>query len=283
MLFLHNGRDIFFIVSIFTFYLDEMATTEQSTSSASGGIDIPFVGRTIDRINGNKLPSNREVLQLYFHHVNFIRKDTNESAKFAIRRAQEYWKSVDIPTQQYYRCKLKFKKLYEELRNMRKCYPRGNDIDRKRASEFESVLDDLFDIAVQNAELLITENKRTFLQNQRMKERVGVFNDVENSVAPVEEECQTTNKRGRKRAFEIEPPVGGIFWNSLETPQCVVLIFFHFVLKNSMTLQSPMLPVVRPNFQIMTTNTFRDQLRRKKRGRQYRISLIHKFVCHWMP
>jgi hypothetical protein len=151
-------------------------TMASSTSSAtSSGVSpkrgIWMVGGTVDSIKGSKLPSSRQVLARFFRLHKTESRQITESAKIITLEVMSFWEKARIPMKKDCHISKKVKDLYGKWQSLRKnC---NNPLQSQRQKEdFDSGLDDLFDIAHRDALTLITiPEDREFLIAQREKRR----------------------------------------------------------------------------------------------------------------
>lgn len=139
---------------------------------------IDLVGDVSHQITGAKLPSNRQMLQIFFYNKRIERMDKKDSARLSVDAALIFWQQARIPTRQPNKCVEKLLKLYEEHRNIQKSAKGAKP--HSKADEFISKLDDLFDIASANAmEIIKIEEDKQFLTMQREKGRRGCMAGVD--------------------------------------------------------------------------------------------------------
>ncbi|XP_036322143.1 uncharacterized protein LOC118736152 [Rhagoletis pomonella] len=142
---------------------------------------IDLVGRTSHQITGAKLPSNKQLLQVFFYNMRFVDLNAKDSAKLAINAAKIFWQQAKIPTREDHKCADKLIKLYENWKSIQKTAPNKRSNAQKRiAEEYVNNLEDLFDIATADAldTMKIWEGKQ-FLEMQRQKGRPGCMTGVD--------------------------------------------------------------------------------------------------------
>lgn len=126
--------------------------------------NIFLIGKTISLFNNKKLPTNKEVLQLLYHHTRNLNKSVDDSCSLVINKVIEIWSTAEIPTQANSRCIQKLKNLYREYRNVQKHLDRKNKTEEQNLS---NKLEQLFDIAHGNVFEMIDEVTKQFLIDQR--------------------------------------------------------------------------------------------------------------------
>ena len=137
--------------------------------------NIALVGSTNHQILGSKLPSKKQVLQVLFYNLRFVKLNLRDSARLVLDEVFLFWRKARIPTQIESRCIEKVEKLYKEWRNLQKTSSKSVAQLQKEA-KFVEDLDDLFDVAHGNAlEMIKIEEDRKFLLLQKRKGRPGVM------------------------------------------------------------------------------------------------------------
>lgn len=159
---------------------------------------IFLIGHMSHQITGSKLPSNCQVLRSLFYNIRQVKLMTREAARLTAQEVVLFWEKAKIPTRHFKDCVAKIEKLYEEWRNLQKSASRSNSkAQNKKIDTFKSTLDDLFDIAHQDALKNITEEDKQFLLLQRKKGRPGCMGGVDMKFVKVEE------RREKRRAAEM--------------------------------------------------------------------------------
>ncbi|CAH0556961.1 unnamed protein product [Brassicogethes aeneus] len=139
---------------------------------------INLIGVVKHQITGAKLPSNREVLQVFFYNMRFVRLTSKESAKLAVSAASMFWHQARLPIREAHKCGEKLMKMYDTWNRVRKDSSKG--IPHTKRAEFMEKLDDLFDIAHASAlKMIHFEEDRQFLLKQRQKGRPGCMAGVD--------------------------------------------------------------------------------------------------------
>lgn len=142
---------------------------------------IDLIGKTSHNITGAKLPSNKQVLQVLFYNMRFVRLSAKESANLAIAATKLFWQQARIPVRDDHKCAEKLLKLYENWKAIQKTVPhKRSDAQNKVAEAYVENLDDLFDIATTNAlEIIKIEEDKQFLEMQRQASRPGCMAGVD--------------------------------------------------------------------------------------------------------
>lgn len=158
--------------------MDPDPSTSSSTPATSGATSrqrdkIFLIGYMSHQITGSKLPSNGQVLRCLFYNKRQVKLETRDAARLTIQEVL-FWEKSKIPTKQLKNCIAKLEKLQEEWRKLqRNATRRLSKAQSKKVEAFKSSLDDLFDIAHQDALKNTNEEDRQFLLLQRQKGRAG--------------------------------------------------------------------------------------------------------------
>lgn len=134
---------------------------------------IIIIGFEQFQMLGTKLPTSKEVLQVFFYNLRTLKMKLRESSTLAVREAILFWNKAGIPTRQEPHCIEKLEKIYNEWRGVCKNLHRQNEHQKKVEEEFLKNINQLFDIAHSNAMNMISKDGQTFLINQRSENRVG--------------------------------------------------------------------------------------------------------------
>lgn len=143
--------------------------------------EIEFVGYPFHQIMGAKLPSNRQVLKVFFYNIRHVHLNQRESARLTIRAVLVYWEQARIPTPIEKTCIERLLKLYETWKNIRKhAASARTGLKKQLEQEFVDTLDDLFDLAHADAmNLMRIEEDKKFLILQRQKGRPGCMSGID--------------------------------------------------------------------------------------------------------
>lgn len=140
---------------------------------------IDFIGHEYSQLLGSKLPSNKQVLCVFFHNHNTVKLSIRESASLTIRELSVFWAKARIPVRKEQHCITKLEMLHWNWTNLRKNKNKPQQIFRDRENVFIDQLGDLFDIAHSNAlSMMKNEVDKAFLLSQREKGRVGCLAGV---------------------------------------------------------------------------------------------------------
>lgn len=160
---------------------------------------IYLVGHQEAQISGSKLPSNRQVLSVFFWNHQSREFTIREASRITINEVFVFWAKAKIPTRAEPRCIDKLEDLVSKLHKLKKT-TRKTDTHKRNEEQFMDTLDDLFDIAHADA-LSMTKNDedKAFLIAQREKGRRGSMIGVDVLDAAKEERKQARVEEEIKR------------------------------------------------------------------------------------
>lgn len=139
------------------------------------------------QITGTKLPSNGQVLRSFFYNMRQVGKSLRDAAALTTQELLVFWEKARIPTKQPQHCISKLEKLHDEWRKLHKNANRPGVTQKKKEDAFKSNLDDLFDVAHQDALASMCEEDKQFLLLQREKGRPGCMGGVDMKLMKREE------------------------------------------------------------------------------------------------
>lgn len=165
---------------------------------------IKLVGNVCHQILGAKLPSIRQVLQVFFYNMRYVKLAARESAALAIDAALIFWNQARIPTRDHPRCIDSLLKIYNEWKKHQKrnVYKMSDEIKLKYDS-FVGNLDNLFDIAHADAMIMIRNDEdKAFLDKQRQTGRPGSMLGVDQNLAEREERSRLRREEAELRKLK---------------------------------------------------------------------------------
>lgn len=161
--------------------------------------DIFLVGRITYQIVGAKLPSNRDVLSVFFYNHKIVKLTVMESANLAIKEVTTFWEKAQVLTSRIDNCVNKLLKLHKNWKSLRKTSNRTTSKEIEKRATFVQMLDNLFDIAASNAiNHFKGYTRKQILSTQSQKERVGEPLAVEEPLPgsePLAEHSNSNNLR----------------------------------------------------------------------------------------
>ena len=135
---------------------------------------IFLIGSEETQIHGSKLPSNGQMLSVFFYNMRTVNLVVRESAALAVRECCIFWEKARIPIRAIQHCIDKLIKLYNEWRSLQKNSTKVGESYRLKEYDFKNKLNLLFDIAHSDAlKLIKIDVDRQFLLNQRLPGRPG--------------------------------------------------------------------------------------------------------------
>lgn len=166
--------------------------------------ELFLVGNMEHQIIGAKLPSNRQVLQVYEHNKRIFGLDKNESARLVIQEVMVYWSKARIPISAQWFCIKKLGSLHSQWESIIKSKHRRNQGQSDAEDSFRQRLDNLFDIAAKDAlEQMKDDVDKAFLIAQRKPGREGCLLGFDKKGQEKEESKQQridAEERRRKKA-----------------------------------------------------------------------------------
>ncbi|XP_018787754.1 PREDICTED: uncharacterized protein LOC108968290 [Bactrocera latifrons] len=170
---------------------------------------IYLLGHYSNEIVGSKLPSVKQVLNVFFFNLRVCKLTVRGSASLAVREAMIYWEKARIPTQELKNCIPKLEGLYQQFRQLQKHAGRLSEVHKKKETDFLEKLEDLFDIEHANALSIITvEEDKQFLINQRLRGRPGFMYGIDYQLiakeARVSERKMQEMKRKKRSDHEMQ-------------------------------------------------------------------------------
>lgn len=142
---------------------------------------IFLVGKCKSDLNGAKLPSMKQVLQLFFYKTRVEKISVKDSVNCTLDATLDFWLKANIPTMTKINCVKKFHKLYKEWQDLSKNRYGQYEKYRKDEKEFcEKIENYIFDIAATDAlETMKIQEDKNFLLQQREKGRPGSMGGID--------------------------------------------------------------------------------------------------------
>lgn len=161
--------------------------------------DIYLIGELQHQIVDDKLPSNRQVLSVFFFNTRLLGHTKEESVRLVVKEVEVFWEKAKIPTSKSDYCGKKVMKLYEEYRSLQKTVkqPHKSKNFLEAEKKFTDNLENLFDISSMNAIKNLDVEVKEFLLLQRQKGRPGTFPGIN-------EQNQEKEERRLKRIEDEE-------------------------------------------------------------------------------
>lgn len=181
--------------------LDSTASSVTTRKADEQKRQIALIGQVSHQIVGAKLPSNRQVLQVFFYNLRFVNLSAKESARLTLDAVLIFWQQARIPTRDEHKCAAKIIKMYETWRNLNKKPVHNLTAGLKQQYDvFMDTLDDLFDIARADA-LTTMKNKEDceFLEKQRQKGRPGSMLGIDMKLVAKENRAELRKQKQEKQ------------------------------------------------------------------------------------
>jgi len=183
-----------------------MAASEKRTTRKD--TNIWLIGQISDRLSARKLPSKKEVMSLFFHYKETENQTVREASCSSANDILEVWVKARIPTRLKKHVVDKIKCLIREyalLKKNKENKAKRSDAVMNRELEWQSNLDDLFDIAHATAlEDIKIEEDRAFLLAQHEPGRRGKTSDVDKSLVKRESAAYATEQNFKRRLDKEE-------------------------------------------------------------------------------
>lgn len=107
---------------------------------------------------------------MFFYNLRLANLSVKESAMLVAQEVAVFYSKARIPIPKMYNCSMKVERLYNEWRDVQKSSSRRNPTQIQREAAFTEKLDDLFDMAHQNAlEMIADEDTREFSDISKAK------------------------------------------------------------------------------------------------------------------
>lgn len=135
---------------------------------------VYLVGPIKSKIEGRKLPTARQVLQVFFYEHYENRHTIRESSTKALQQVMSKWNSGGFTVRELKHCIVKLEKLHSAWQKLKKGSKRKKSVtQREKEATFEKTLDSIFDIARNGLIDDLSESQKEFLTSQRSKNRRG--------------------------------------------------------------------------------------------------------------
>lgn len=175
--------------------------------------DLYLIGSIDHQIVGAKLPSNRQVLSVYFYNTRILQMNASESANLVVEEVAVFYSKARIPTAIQRNNALKVERLVEEYKLVQKNSKRNSLTQTTKEREFVDKLDDLFDMSHRDSmELIRDDETREFLTAQRKKGRIGCLLGIAQKEQMKEDkrELRLQQEEARKAKALDESKLNGI-------------------------------------------------------------------------
>ncbi|XP_044593839.1 uncharacterized protein LOC123271268 [Cotesia glomerata] len=157
-------------------------------SSESKNQHVYLVGFQSSALNKRKLPSQRQVLSVFFYNLNFLKQSVRESARNVLNEVNDIWSLTGIPVIKSCNAISKIVRLHNEWILLKKNKSRNTQTQKSKEKRFSLKLDQIFDLALQKSFNQLTETQKEFLSNERRAHRSSPIIFETNSQTDSDEE-----------------------------------------------------------------------------------------------
>lgn len=125
---------------------------------------IFLIGDTTSQFIANRLPTNKQVLQVLIYNIQHLKKSKRESLTSVVKQIKDSWNEASIPMQADHRVQKKLDLLYNEYFSVKKNKNLSKNAIREQS--FRVKLSQLFDVAHGNVMNMIQIDQKNYLLNQ---------------------------------------------------------------------------------------------------------------------
>lgn len=165
---------------------------------------ISMIGECSHQIVGSKLPFNRQVLQVLFYNMRFVKLTAKKSAKLAVDAVTIFWQQARIPYRNSDECVAKLSKMYDDWNYLnKKKVEKMSEAMLEKYNSFVNDLDNLFDIATADAlQTMRNDEDKRFLEQQRQPGRQGSMAGIDQKLAA--KEVRTLRRKQKEEARKLK-------------------------------------------------------------------------------
>lgn len=141
-----------------------MATKPTTRSKSS----VFLIGNPDDAIQGTRLPTNKQVMKVFFHFHSELKFSVRESSSKTVDLVIPFWEKGGIPIKAKQHVIAKIESMFMEWKNLQRSKSRRSGVQIQKEEAFISSLNSLFDIAHQDAmQMIKIQEDKDFLIFQR--------------------------------------------------------------------------------------------------------------------
>jgi hypothetical protein len=129
--------------------------SSSSSNATRSATNIWLIGPAEEKINGMKLPTNRQMLAVFFHQHKILGKTVRDSSRYAVREVVKMWSMARIPTTIEGSAIEKLEIMFNRWQKLKKNINRRTETQMANENAFGEELDKLFDIAHADAMKMI--------------------------------------------------------------------------------------------------------------------------------
>lgn len=128
---------------------------------------VYLIGYETKKLYERKLPTNREVLSLFFYKHNSLNLPIRECYKSVLEDVEDIWRQTGISISRSQHNVVKLKKLHEAWKSLKKsCSRKNSNLQKLKEQTFINKLNNLFDIALKSEFEKLTTTQQNFLKDQ---------------------------------------------------------------------------------------------------------------------
>lgn len=174
--------------------------------------EIYLIGFERFQILGSKLPSHKDVLQVFFHNRRTLKLSERESFKLAVKESTIFWEKAIIPIRKEQRQIEKLEKVYQRWLSLSKSKKKDGKKHLANEESFKNDLNQLFDIAHGDAMDMLDDEGKIFLKQHRYEKREGCILGVDEKATRKEKRTQERldAENERKRRYEASKSSTGL-------------------------------------------------------------------------
>ena len=164
-----------------------------------------LLGASESEIRGSKLPSNSQILKVFFYyHVN-LKQTIRKASTAAVEAAIPFWARIPISAKKHLITKVE--KLHEKWKTLKKTRNPQGEKQRHGEARFLKYLDNLFDMAAQDAlQVVKIEEDKQFHLAQREEGRRGSMGGVDKTLADKEKRAKKRKSSQENYNITLEQP-----------------------------------------------------------------------------
>lgn len=136
--------------------------------------EIYLVGYENEKIGGVKLPTNEQVLSLFFFKLRTIGLSVSQSALDTVKETEAFWNLAELPMNRD-TCVRKLKSIYKEWYTLSKSRKRKSAAHANNENKFKCKLKETFCTNFLN-DATLSEDQQLLLHSQRQPLRRGFIN-----------------------------------------------------------------------------------------------------------
>ena len=173
---------------------------------------VHLIGDPLEHFDGRMLPTTREVLQVYYYHHKIEKESQKDAVRTVVKEVCEVWSRARVPTAAERNIIPKLDSLLATYRNVCRNKGRQGLTQAANETEFETSINQLFDIAHHEAmEMIKIEEDRVFLKDQRKERKMRMGKEdkelterEERKANRIQKQSERQMKEDRRKQSEVE-------------------------------------------------------------------------------